>query len=584
MANSRSNQQRDGARRRWRFLLHRPRGESGQAAIVAVLLIPAAIAGVLLVFNTGQVTANKLKVQNAADAAAYAAMDLQARQMNLDAYLNRAMLTNQIAMGQAVSIVSWSRYVGHVGENIKYPFAIYKGIAHLIDIFLPGVGSALAQGLDGYQKLIEVAAKTAKISGEAYGTYIGVGNLYDALYAGASQAFNLALGESTPKGAVQQTVVQVVKLNAGPNARVLNYDSVTGYATLIAPYWNARRNYVTDWGGNADAGGRDPGGRPRMASMIMEGSRDFVKKRDHDVGFPLSFSFTTFGLPPGVRAGTYKGGGSQLAMDASGNYVWSGADTISTGIDVRGFCGRIFPRPCWQNIYSQSWGWGGAWSEPALGTFNYYRSDFRNRNWSYPYMDQNSAVPKSLTSRAGVVYRNDWSRDGRGMNQVVRDYSGKLLTDSLPDFGVGRGAHNHKGIARYRDLKWQTTDSSGKSVTRDQVDLTDTAPRYVVVVDLPRNNVRDSATALGISHDPDANNPRLGWLNMHLETQGAGRNPGVRAAAAAQVYFRRPAELWPRRIDGLDERANLFSPFWTVRLVDLTAQERALVLALNQAE
>ncbi|MCY0872091.1 MAG: pilus assembly protein TadG-related protein [Acidithiobacillus caldus] len=93
MANSRSNQQRDGARRRWRFLPHRPRGESGQAAIVAVLLIPAAIAGVLLVFNTGQVTANKLKVQNAADAAAYAAMDLQARQMNLDAYLNRAMLT-----------------------------------------------------------------------------------------------------------------------------------------------------------------------------------------------------------------------------------------------------------------------------------------------------------------------------------------------------------------------------------------------------------------------------------------------------------------------------------------------------------
>jgi len=109
--------------RRLHLRLKNAQRESGQAVIAAVLLIPAVIAGVLLVFNTGQVTASKLRVQNAADAAAFSAMELQARQMNLDAYLNRAMLTNQIAIGQAVSILSWSRYVGHVGENIDKPFA-----------------------------------------------------------------------------------------------------------------------------------------------------------------------------------------------------------------------------------------------------------------------------------------------------------------------------------------------------------------------------------------------------------------------------------------------------------------------------
>ncbi|XTI73768.1 pilus assembly protein TadG-related protein [Acidithiobacillus sp. AC3] len=485
--------------------------------------------------------------------------------MNLDAYLNRAMLSNQIAIGQAVSILSWSRYVGRVGENIHTLFQPYQTLAQ----FIPYIGTWLSQLISTYQKGIEANAKIVKTAGTFYaGVFIPVANTMDAVYSGASQAFNLALAVSTPNGAVQKTVEQVVKLNAGPDARVLNY-TPAGYTATIAPYWNARRSFVTTWGGKADPNGSDPGGRARMASMINEGSQAFTRDRDHDFG-PGLFNFSLW--IAGV--GSHKSGGSQLSLNSDGRYVWSGADSVNTYLWFRTITWTGIKK---KTIYNDAWAWGGAWSLPSESSFRYYQTDYTNRTWRYPYVDpQIAGDQKSVMDRTGAVYQSAWQRDSRGMYKIVRDDSDRFAPDYFPDAGVGRAdTREANGIARYRDLKWNGN--------RPREDMTDSAPRYLVVVDLPIAKVRDSATALGISHDPDASNAKLGWLNMHLQSKGAGRNEGVRAAAAAQVYFRRPQSLWPRS-DGLDERANLFSPFWTARLVDLNTTEKAQVLALNATE
>ncbi|GEM_PF-1469973 len=556
--------------------------ESGQAALFALLLIPAAIAGVLLVFNTGQVTASKLKVQNAADAAAFSGMELQARQMNLDAYLNRAMLTNQIAIGQAVSILSWSRYAESAGKNIERPLIYIKMAAYAVDLIVPGFGPAVDRVLSAYEKLVKYSAKGLRVPGEAYANgFILLANGMDQIYSGASQVFNMTLAVSTPNGALQKTVEQVVRLNAGPDAQVLNY-TAAGYAATVAPYWNARRGFVTTWGGSADPNGSDPGARARMASMINEGSQAFTVNRDHGVGFPLSFGLH-IDLPPllptyrlGARVDTHKFGGSQFAQDERGNYVWSGADTVRSGVDLGGSCGGgwfSLPKPCWKNIYNESWGWGGSWSFPKFpeySKFDYY--DGVGKTWTDTVVNPGAeATAKALQSRSGQVYQGAWA-DFSGMRKVIQDYNKKLPLELYVPFGRG----DYKGISPYRDLVWNDKN-------RPREDMTDSAPRYLVVVDLPVAKVRDSVTALGISHDPDASNPRLAWLNMHLQSKGAGHNEGVRAAAAAQIYFRRPHSLWPRS-DGLDERANLFSPFWSARLVDLNTTEKAQVLALNTME
>ncbi|MHB1282027.1 MAG: pilus assembly protein TadG-related protein, partial [Acidithiobacillus sp.] len=73
--------------------------ESGQAALFAAVLIPVVLLAGLFVFNTGQLTATKLKTQNAADAAAFSAMQMEARELNFISYTNRAMVANQVAIG-----------------------------------------------------------------------------------------------------------------------------------------------------------------------------------------------------------------------------------------------------------------------------------------------------------------------------------------------------------------------------------------------------------------------------------------------------------------------------------------------------
>lgn len=544
------------------------RRESGQAALFALLLIPTAIVATLLVFNTGQITANKLRVQNAADAAAFSAMELQARQMNLDAYLNRAMLANEVAIGQAVSILSWSRYAYRAGDNIQEVLGKIKDVSK----FIPYVGSVIASAIQAWQQVIKTSSKA--VGDPNYGAgvlyakaFLPLANNMDAAYAGAQQAFNLTLGVSTPRGAVQETVNQMVDLNA-PGAEVIAYP-----ATALE-YWAERRNFVTTWGGHANPKDGDPGGRTRMASMINQGMQPFTANRDHGFGSPslLDISLYVAGIE------SHKYGGTQLAQGKDGNYIWSAADTVHTWVWYRRY--GIFGGK--KTIYNKSWGWGGAWSLPrpaGPSEFVYYHSDLlRRQGWKDAYVEP-QAIDKSVQWPSKPVYVGAWS-DQDGIDKVVRDDRDRVSTDTTIDpLGVGRGAirQAQRGIAEYRDLAW-------KKRMDKQGDMADTAPKFIVLVSLPTKKVKDSVTALGISADPTdgGKKPSLGWMGMRLDTNGAGRggNEGVRAAAAAQVYFRRPDALWPRG-DGLDERANLFSPFWSTRLVDLSAAEKTSILAIS---
>lgn len=64
-------------------------------------------------FNSGQILRERALATNAADAAAYSAGITMARVMNFEAYTNRAVMANVVAIGQMTAIASWGRYVGH---------------------------------------------------------------------------------------------------------------------------------------------------------------------------------------------------------------------------------------------------------------------------------------------------------------------------------------------------------------------------------------------------------------------------------------------------------------------------------------
>ncbi len=93
--------------------------QRGQSLVFLLGLLASLVGAFLLTYNSGQVTNNKLRLINASDAAAYSGAVWQARALNFQSYMNRAMVANEVAIAQSVSMRSWIEYVDRTLENIS---------------------------------------------------------------------------------------------------------------------------------------------------------------------------------------------------------------------------------------------------------------------------------------------------------------------------------------------------------------------------------------------------------------------------------------------------------------------------------
>lgn len=100
------------------------RRQDGQALIYGIFVLMGALATLIFLFNIGQLSAEKAKLVNTADAVAYSAAVMHARALNFDAYTNRALMANEVMIAQAVSIASWSSHVVKHTQNVP-PLSCY---------------------------------------------------------------------------------------------------------------------------------------------------------------------------------------------------------------------------------------------------------------------------------------------------------------------------------------------------------------------------------------------------------------------------------------------------------------------------
>jgi len=87
------------------------RRQSGQALVFGLFTLIGGLVALFFLFNTGQLTAEKTKLVNTADAVAYSAGVMHARALNFAAYTNRALMANEVMIAQAISMASWATYV-----------------------------------------------------------------------------------------------------------------------------------------------------------------------------------------------------------------------------------------------------------------------------------------------------------------------------------------------------------------------------------------------------------------------------------------------------------------------------------------
>lgn len=119
--------------------------QQGQALPLALVLLLAVAALMFFMFNTGQLVQDKIRLTNTADAVAYSAGIYEARVLNYDAYTNRAIIANEIAIGQAVGLASWTKYASVTSYNI----APYLNL-------IPYVGPIIANALNQFAQYADM--------------------------------------------------------------------------------------------------------------------------------------------------------------------------------------------------------------------------------------------------------------------------------------------------------------------------------------------------------------------------------------------------------------------------------------------
>ena len=96
--------------------------QQGQALIYGIFFLIASLTSMFFLFNTGQLTSEKTKLVNTADAVAYSAAVMHARALNFDAYNNRALVANEVLVAQMVSLSSWGQYITGFVSNVSKVF------------------------------------------------------------------------------------------------------------------------------------------------------------------------------------------------------------------------------------------------------------------------------------------------------------------------------------------------------------------------------------------------------------------------------------------------------------------------------
>lgn len=127
------------------------RRQEGQVLPLGLALLAFGVLGALVLFNTGQIATDKMKLANTADAAAFSGTLWQARALNFQSYTNRAMVANQVSIAQAVSLQSWVSYGAVTSENIA---TVLKPVP-VINV----VSEGLQRGLDIVERVVSPVAQ-----------------------------------------------------------------------------------------------------------------------------------------------------------------------------------------------------------------------------------------------------------------------------------------------------------------------------------------------------------------------------------------------------------------------------------------
>ena len=267
------------------------RGLRGQAAVMTMIFGIVLVVAVLFLFRTGRMTADKMELQNAADAMAFSVSTVEARDLNFAAYTNRAIIANEVAIGQAIGMASWAYHWKSIGDFLleynKYLTGPTLGISNAI---LPPMASVFqASGgvfvtiMRGYAKAMTAVNHNVN---KAYGIAQQIYHL--ASIVNTLGLLDESIEANAPDGAhmsgygVLMLIAHLSTYGGLPTAGIVDAlpEPVQEHLAPFTKSYNpaSPATPMAEWQADT-AGDTDAGGYGRLAGIIQNSGDPFTKGR-----------------------------------------------------------------------------------------------------------------------------------------------------------------------------------------------------------------------------------------------------------------------------------------------------------------
>ncbi len=268
------------------------RRDHGHAVVFVLALLSCLVVAALLVYDSGRLVAQKRRLLDSADAAAMSAAIFEARVLNFESYMNRAIVANQAAMAQSVSLRSWLDYMTRTVDR-----------ANRITRFVPYLGTAT-------QALRNVMANVNRVAQRLLTGSEAVLALFTVDFARAADALHLAAMPAAIELARRTASDNFPGASSSARGEALLATHATRWARLTRAYAGAQRG--------------------RQKEVVVRSLDRFTADRG-----------ASFGVPVIVRL-EKRGGTDLIGFD-----TWRGMDTFA--LHQRELFG-------WREAYSIGWG------------------------------------------------------------------------------------------------------------------------------------------------------------------------------------------------------------------------------------
>jgi|TARA_B110000879_G_scaffold44071_1_gene62270 hypothetical protein len=599
-----------------------PGKQSGQAMVLGLMFLATALMFMLFMYNQGQLTRHRVQLENAADATVYSQAKLAARNQNFIAYTNRAMVANEVSIGQVNALMSWSARYRDMSRYTQFP--LYKVPLGPIPVTVSDVLSVVTLPYVLAGTAINAATRPLSLYWPEIISYFNSGiGVFQGLFALSTVVAQFEVNQDVVKGnqlesdnadiyapfisfyfLVQNTLMTYAGDNFDPGPAVTDLEDRVGKINLgggstagevVGSYFPGETmispNSPSRTKGSNAAGtlaayqyysaivnrNKDPFTDDRHWRFWQE-VPDIIPRIKLDMGiFALTIDLDlTIGM--GVKSdggSTYGANGGLDSANDIKKLGWAAVDVTSFGVEI------------------------------GLGLFIKARVCFIFACKSFTLLDVNAMLSLGLPLGAGgsqTVSKNQYAK------KVVSDWAplgernGKYGGDPNNSFNDGAFSPFHTVTLLWAQMPQNNIYGPPKSVNTkysgppmflsmgEKFRKSRRSLEYTVALAIDLDDIETSDNEKTFNIGNSAKTPAESWLDGNEKTisytrfdldtcarteeasaeglwqQGIwGSKRAMTTISSAETYFSNPMQSYA---DGSEEPASLFSPFWEARLIE----------------